>query len=76
MKRWGGEIVGRIYSHGQIVYQIYIDYAQDHADLGAALNAFSLNQSGAVAAALEKTGQAADATYISTTQMVCNISIV
>lgn len=46
------------------------DYAQDHAELGAALNGFSLNEAGPVAAAIEKTGQAVDATYLSTTKLV------
>ncbi|KAK7445399.1 Sorting nexin, cytoplasm-to-vacuole targeting pathway/endosomal sorting [Stygiomarasmius scandens] len=46
------------------------DYAQDHAELGAALNGFSLNETGQLSAAIEKTGQAVDATYISTTKLV------
>ncbi|KAJ8522716.1 hypothetical protein ONZ45_g730 [Pleurotus djamor] len=46
------------------------DYAQDHADLGAALNGFSLNESGQLAIAVEKTGQAVDATYMSTTRLL------
>lgn len=46
------------------------EYAHDHADLGAVLNGFSLNESGQLASAIEKTGQAVDATYISTTQLV------
>ncbi|KII85815.1 hypothetical protein PLICRDRAFT_115525 [Plicaturopsis crispa FD-325 SS-3] len=46
------------------------DDAQDHSDLGAALNGFSLNEAGPLSAAIEKTGQAADATYISTTRLV------
>lgn len=46
------------------------DYAQDHADLGAALNGFSLNEAGPVGTAIEKTGQAVDATYLSTTKLV------
>ncbi|KAJ3768384.1 hypothetical protein EV361DRAFT_906853 [Lentinula raphanica] len=45
------------------------DYAQDHAELGAALNGFSLNESGPLASAIEKTGQAVDATYMSTTKL-------
>ncbi|THU91506.1 hypothetical protein K435DRAFT_780673 [Dendrothele bispora CBS 962.96] len=47
----------------------WADYAQDHAELGAALNGFSLNESGPLSAAVEKTGQAVDATYISTTKL-------
>ncbi|EGN92207.1 hypothetical protein SERLA73DRAFT_191464 [Serpula lacrymans var. lacrymans S7.3] len=46
------------------------DNAQDHSELGAALNGFSLNESGALAAAIEKTGQAVDTTYVSTTRLV------
>ena len=50
--------------------QRHLDFSQDHAELGAALNAFSLNESEALAGAIEKTGQAVDTTYISTTQLV------
>ena len=46
------------------------DHAHDHADLGAALNGFSLNETGALSGAIEKTGQAVDATYMSTTKLV------
>lgn len=44
--------------------------AHDHSELGAALNGFSLNESGALASAIEKTGQAVDATYMSTTRLL------
>ncbi|KAJ7035660.1 hypothetical protein C8F04DRAFT_514622 [Mycena alexandri] len=46
------------------------DHAQDHADLGAALNGFSLHESGELSGAIEKTGQAVDATYVSTTKLL------
>ncbi|KAJ7453980.1 hypothetical protein B0H11DRAFT_2069962 [Mycena galericulata] len=46
------------------------DQAQDHADLGAALNGFSLHESGELSGAIEKTGQAIDATYVSTTKLL------
>ena len=39
-------------------------------DLGAAWNGFSLNETGELAGAIEKTGQAIDATYMSTTRLV------
>ncbi|KAF9564264.1 hypothetical protein CPC08DRAFT_741539 [Agrocybe pediades] len=52
------------------VVKRWADYAQDHADLGAALNGFSLNESGELSGAIEKTGQAVDATYMSTTQLL------
>ena len=47
-----------------------VDFAQDHAELGAALNGFSLNEAAPLSAAIEKTGQAVDATYMSTTRLV------
>ncbi|KAJ7149532.1 hypothetical protein C8R43DRAFT_1096921 [Mycena crocata] len=46
------------------------DQAQDHADLGAALNGFSLHETGDLSGAIEKTGQAVDATYVSTTKLL------
>ena len=46
------------------------DYAQDHSELGAVLNGFSLNEAELLSAAIEKTGQAVDATYMSTTKLV------
>lgn len=50
-----------------------VDYSQDHAELGAALNGFSLNETGPLASAIEKTGQAVDGTYMLTTRMVSQI---
>ena len=50
--------------------------AQDYQELGAALNGFSLNEQGSgeqqshLSAALEKTGQANDITYASTTRLI------
>jgi sorting nexin-4 len=52
------------------IYVRCSDQAQDHADLGAALNGFSLHESGELSGAIEKTGQAVDATYVSTTKLV------
>uniref|UniRef100_A0A0W0FX26 PX domain-containing protein n=1 Tax=Moniliophthora roreri TaxID=221103 RepID=A0A0W0FX26_MONRR len=48
----------------------WTDYAQDHSELGAALNGFSLNESGPLSGAIEKTGQAVDATFMSTTKVL------
>lgn len=69
IKRWTG-MVGISLSTMKVIHQ-NTDYAQDHADLGATLNGFSLNETGALSSAIEKTGQAADATYMSTTKLVC-----
>ncbi|KAF5338617.1 hypothetical protein D9611_012815 [Ephemerocybe angulata] len=52
------------------VVKRWSDYAQDHADLGATLNGFSLNESNELASAIEKTGQAVDTTYVSTTKLL------
>lgn len=50
-----------------------LEHAQDQSDLGAALNGFSLNESGPLAASIEKVGQAADAGYLSTTKLVSHV---
>ncbi|KAN0088577.1 hypothetical protein V8E55_005634 [Tylopilus felleus] len=44
--------------------------AQDYSELGAALNGSSLNESGTLASAMEKTGQAVDTSYMSTTRLL------
>ncbi|KAF2126245.1 sorting nexin-like protein-41 [Dothidotthia symphoricarpi CBS 119687] len=50
-------------------------WGEDLADLGGRLNAFSLSeQSQSLAAAIEKTGQAVDSTYISTTELASSLS--
>ncbi|KZV96383.1 PX-domain-containing protein [Exidia glandulosa HHB12029] len=46
------------------------EYGHDHTELGGVLNGFSLSESGALAATIEKTGQAVDSTYLSTTQLL------
>ncbi|ORZ03826.1 hypothetical protein BCR43DRAFT_451438 [Syncephalastrum racemosum] len=46
------------------------ELANDYAELGAVYNGFSLNEQGAVANAIEKVGQAVDASYTETAQMV------
>ncbi|KAI0349803.1 hypothetical protein OH77DRAFT_1464841 [Trametes cingulata] len=46
------------------------DLAQDHTELGATMNGFSLNETGQLSTAVEKTGQAIDATYMSTTKLL------
>ncbi|KAF9524537.1 hypothetical protein CPB83DRAFT_861086 [Crepidotus variabilis] len=52
------------------VVKRWSDYAGDHAELGAALNGFGLTESGELSGAIEKTGQAMDITYMSTTKLV------
>ncbi|KAF2100755.1 hypothetical protein NA57DRAFT_65159 [Rhizodiscina lignyota] len=49
--------------------------AEDLADLGAKLNGFSLSeQSQSLAAAIEKTGQAVDSTYLATAELSSQLS--
>ncbi|KAF2026959.1 sorting nexin-like protein-41 [Setomelanomma holmii] len=51
------------------------NWGEDMADLGARFNAFSLSeQSQSLAAAIEKTGQAVDSTYIATTELASSLS--
>jgi hypothetical protein len=71
-----GQVCHTVLSFGYIFSESFIgpiEYAHDHADLGAALNGFSLNESGALSGAIEKTGQTVDATYMSTTKLVRNV---
>ncbi|CAG8715469.1 8438_t:CDS:2, partial [Cetraspora pellucida] len=42
------------------------DFSNDYAELGAIYNGFSLNESGDLANAIEKVGQAVDSTYVAT----------
>ncbi|KAJ4334467.1 Sorting nexin, cytoplasm-to-vacuole targeting pathway/endosomal sorting [Ascochyta clinopodiicola] len=50
-------------------------WGDDMADLGARFNAFSLSESSqSLAAAIEKTGQAVDSTYVSTTELSSSLS--
>lgn len=44
--------------------------ATDMSELGAQWNGFSLTESGELGNAIEKVGQAVDADYLATTQMV------
>lgn len=51
------------------------NWGEDMADLGARFNAFSLSeQSQTLAAAIEKTGQAVDSTYIGTAELSSSLS--
>ena len=52
------------------VHPNYSDLAQDHTELGATLNGFSLSERAALSSAIEKTGQAIDVTYLSTVKLV------
>ncbi|KAI9470999.1 MAG: hypothetical protein EXX96DRAFT_586476 [Benjaminiella poitrasii] len=49
------------------------ELANDYAELGAVYNGFSLNETGTVANAIEKIGQAVDASYTETGKMVTSL---
>ena len=53
-----------------------LEFAHDNAELGAALNGFSLSEQDHLAAAIEKTGQAIDATYMNTNRLVTSFSLI
>ena len=77
----GGQVCHTFLYFGYIFNETFLDldvieYAHDHADLGAALNGFSLNESGALSGAIEKTGQTVDVTYMSTTKLVSNRTLI
>lgn len=61
----------RMTSHGSLTWWS-LELANDYAELGAVYNGFSLNESGALANALEKIGQAVDTSYTETAQMASN----
>ncbi|KAK7205483.1 autophagy protein Atg20 [Myxozyma melibiosi] len=50
------------------------DIAAALAELGARYNAWSLNESGSLAAAIEGVGQAVDGTYIATEELISSLS--
>ena len=71
IKRWSGLFLSPPFAFAEGISHLILELAQDHQDLGAALNGYSLNeQQGHLSAALEKTGQANDATFVSTTKLV------
>lgn len=74
VKRWSGKDPTINSNFGKSKFCLE-EFAQDHSELGAALNGFSLNETGELSSAIEKTGQAIDVTYISTTKLVSMVCI-
>lgn len=71
VKRWSGSFLFLPFVFVESPSRSILELAQDYQDLGAALNGFSLNeQQGHLSAAIEKTGQANDATYVSTAKLI------
>ena len=73
IKRWSGKYLCIPFLVE--LAQTSTEHAQDHGDLGATLNGFSLHESGALSGAIEKAGQAVDVTYMSTTKLVRKLHI-
>ena len=75
VKRWSGSFLS-LFVSAKGNSPSTAELAQDYRELGAALNGFSLveqrpgEQQGYLSVALEKTGQANDTTYASTTKLV------
>jgi hypothetical protein len=70
LKRWSGMTSSTSVELTQQFIIHNAETAQDYSELGAGLNGFSLNESGTLASAMEKSGQAVDASYMSTTRLV------
>jgi len=75
MKRWSGAYI-RDNIRLRADLNPSLEFAHDNAELGAALNGFSLSEQGHLAAAIEKTGQAIDATYMNTNRLVTLFSLI
>jgi hypothetical protein len=67
-------IVGGLEKINRRIIKRYVDMAADYSELGARFNAFSLEEADGPAAAIEKVGQAVDASYMSTEELVALLS--
>lgn len=68
--KFAGHLSGPLEKVTRRTMKRWSEYGNDHAELGGVFNGFSLSESGALAATLEKTGQAIDANYLATTQLL------
>jgi len=65
------DLVSCVMSLDRIITPIYsIDLSNDYAELGATYNTFSLDESGDLAKAIEKIGQAIDSCFVATGNLV------
>lgn len=67
-------IAGGLEKVNRRIIKRYSDMASEYSDLGARLNAFSLEEDGSLANSIEKVGQSIDNTYISTEALVSALS--
>lgn len=68
--RFANHLSGSMEKVNRRLMRRWTEALTDYAELGAILNGFSLTESGQLATAIERTGQAADAAYIATGQML------
>ncbi|EPQ28451.1 uncharacterized protein PFL1_03754 [Pseudozyma flocculosa PF-1] len=68
--RFANHLSGSMEKVNRRLMRRWTEASGDYAELGAILNGFSLTESGSLATAIERTGQAADSIYISTGQML------
>ncbi|SNX87108.1 related to SNX41 - sorting nexin, mediate distinct retrieval pathways from endosomes [Melanopsichium pennsylvanicum] len=68
--RFANHLAGSMEKVNRRLMRRWTEASTDYAELGAILNGFSLTESGQLATAIERTGQAADAAYIATGQML------
>lgn len=68
--RFANHLSGSMEKVNRRLMRRWTEASMDYAELGAILNGFSLTESGQLATAIERTGQAADAAYIATGQML------
>ncbi|KAJ1017754.1 hypothetical protein NDA16_005073 [Ustilago loliicola] len=68
--RFANHLSGSMEKVNRRLMRRWTEASTDYAELGAILNGFSLTESGQLATAIERTGQAADAAYIATGQML------
>ncbi|PWN42358.1 hypothetical protein IE81DRAFT_323510 [Ceraceosorus guamensis] len=68
--RWAAHVGGSLERSNRRVARRWQESSSDYAELGAVLNGFSLGESGDLAVAIERTGQAADGTFMSIGEML------
>lgn len=73
-KEYENVIAGGLEKVNRRIIKRHSDMAVDYSELGARFNAFSLEENGPLASAIEKVGQAIDNNYITTEALVATLS--
>lgn len=63
-ERFRNHVQGSLEKVNRRIVKRWSEASGDYAELGAVLNGFSLSESGSLASAIERTGQAADSTFM------------